>query len=738
MSITVTSSSPTIAEISGLLTIPYFEWTFDNARDNNTYIIGDNITDDMVSITHAGGTVTGTVTAEDNWTGPFYYKLRFTPDDTIFISDTTYTVELTDYPDGVYGSSATSSAPIADDYLPAPYIYQFTTKVGTFGGDMASTNAGGLVTQSVYDTAILFESTYGRNIGSQGGVCNNSQFIIEPDGSLRALVFNGINGVVLKSSLDNGYTWSDRDNLQDWNSRLLDDDARFNVYHVGAFGDGSRIAIVKINDSTVDEVSNVDSYTLVGGFGSTQYHWGSYNDATQFNTWYGDSDFDPTTGGLELIASGYYASDADGSTLYSVYCNNSNEMIVLGCNYDAQYVVRENYTYDAEAITIGTLAVKSWKDKLHIIYVANGKTKYISYNKQSGTQYSITSYGTFNDSSVVSSNEVVEPTLAIDSLGTLCVHYSLEDGTDQHAISDDSGETWTSTQNAFPSGYSTNIASVTNANDASNDVLGLSSGFLISAVFEKDGDGDLFTKEVSESEWRRVNSVDGNVIGGTFFKFTNEMTPHINNKESIRMAYQVGDNNALNGLGTLKSTVYQERVTNLAFSEEFTGTSYASDYIDYYEEGYKDANTELYIDKIADLGMNYSFTKYDPIERATVNGKSAYEDGITTELEALIDPGSYGFPTVAKNNEDFEEYIARDTRKMFYKPNTFLDRIFVLNNAGTLKRTIWTVRIMGNDYEIAQIVPRWLDGNIMYYEANLYVMGPSNDPFSKVILPSES
>jgi hypothetical protein len=204
------------------------------------------------------------------------------------------------------------------------------------------------------------------------------------------------------------------------------------------------------------------------------------------------------------------------------------------------------------------------------------------------------------------------------------------------------------------------------------------------------------------------------------------------------MAYQVGYHNNIEGLGTIPTTIYQERITNNAFPVVNNLSTYTKDNIDFYASGYISDTTRLYNDKIDELGMSYVFKKYNPLPDSSLNGISGYDLGEEFEHVATIDPGSYGFPTVARSDEDFEQYIARDTRKIFYKADAFLERKFVLNRAGKLKRTIWTVKIMGNEYELAQIVPRWLDGSIMYYEANLYVIGPSNDPFSKIILPNET
>ena len=44
----------------------------------------------------------------------------------------------------------------------------------------------------------------------------------------------------------------------------------------------------------------------------------------------------------------------------------------------------------------------------------------------------------------------------------------------------------------------------------------------------------------------------------------------------------------------------------------------------------------------------------------------------------------------------------------------------------------------GNQYEVTQVVPKFIDNQIAYYKANMYVVGPSNNPFTKITLPSET
>lgn len=239
--------------------------------------------------------------------------------------------------------------------------------------------------------------------------------------------------------------------------------------------------------------------------------------------------------------------------------------------------------------------------------------------------------------------------------------------------------------------------------------------------------------------WKKVNSVEGNILGAKFFKYMAETIPNFGDYSDIRIAYQLGSTNNNDGEDTVSSTIFQERLTNNAYPITYSGVSPLDSNIDFYNtSGYVNEKTNLYMNKFDKVGMDYTFSRFDPIAECKINGRAGYNLTDTYVSQAVIDPGSSSFASVPNNNADFQDYIERDTRKLFFKPNLYLSRNFVLNLGGYLKRTIWTVRILGNDYEIAQIIPRFLDGYIMFYEANLYVIGPSNNPFNKAILPSET
>ena len=160
--------------------------------------------------------------------------------------------------------------------------------------------------------------------------------------------------------------------------------------------------------------------------------------------------------------------------------------------------------------------------------------------------------------------------------------------------------------------------------------------------------------------------------------------------------------------------------------------------INYYENTIVGNFTKSYIDAFDRIGSSVKVSQFEPLVGATDTGRTGYSDPIVTTTKVLVDPQTYNFPTINKEEPYFTQYIERDIRKIFFKPNFFIGRNYIKNDGGFIKRSVWTIKYMGNDYEISQVVPRFINNEICFYEANAYVIGPSNDPFRKLTLPSES
>ena len=600
------------------------------------------------------------------------------------------------------------------------------------------------INQRVFDTAIQSRTICSRAIGQNQSNGNNQYFLIDPDGTLYSEVLLAFNKAMLKTSTDNGFTWT---------NQVLS----YPASRVSGTAEGPCIAVF---------VDGTNYYFL---YCSANSIWYSIGDT--LDSWYGEVSVKYGTF-TDQVNQNFFASTGDADNLvYMGYFNATMtlKMIGLDLGRDINNVIQDFAGYSGVASSPMVSGVLALKSKDAIVYTVAAKTVppdtlvYIPYTKKQGN-----GTGSFGTSVQIASGTLTaapsgacsfkDVAIDVDASKNIGITYSISNPvtaiSGYYAMSNDAGATWKSVYNAPPNGYSGYVDYMTGKLSTCNDIIGGYSGsFLLSSVYMQNGSGSLFVKEVpsivveptgvaglrtSINPWIKVNSVNDKVLGGKFFKYMNEKVPNFGDKSAIRIAYQVGEVNHKDGQDTVYSRVYHERLSNLAYPLQYSGTAFTKDNIDYYASGYIDVNTQLYIDKITDLGMTYSFSRYDPVQTSQITGRGSYGSPTTFESEACVDPGSYGFATVARNNADFSEYMERDTRKIFYKPNLYLSREFILNDGGYLKRTIWTIRIMGNDYELAQIVPRFLDGKIIYYEANLYVVGPSNDPFSKVILPSET
>ena len=117
---------------------------------------------------------------------------------------------------------------------------------------------------------------------------------------------------------------------------------------------------------------------------------------------------------------------------------------------------------------------------------------------------------------------------------------------------------------------------------------------------------------------------------------------------------------------------------------------------------------------------------------------SAYDVAQYIYIPIFIQEINYDFPIGNNNTQTQEKYIEQDIRKIHIPPNYHLSRTFIVNNGNYLKRTVWILTYGGNQYEVSQVVPKFIDNQIAYYTANAYVVGPSRNPFSRTILPSET
>lgn len=369
--------------------------------------------------------------------------------------------------------------------------------------------------------------------------------------------------------------------------------------------------------------------------------------------------------------------------------------------------------------------------------------------------------------------------ISIDGLDTLCIAYANRDtsaGTAAltYATSIDAGATWDVNTVARETGYSVYVEPVNSLPAMYVDMIaGQQGGFVITYCEKEDDDGKghTFVRLLTTSDNGATYTLgdqkeigtkyDGrHVVGGHFFRPTVAKLHDIREPGLVRIAYTVDEGDAGDGIqDIIPVTIGQELLDEVAYPSQLTTDtgSYAldtagagqllvsfvivgspQDNVDFYAAGMTGDQTTKYMNAFKKVGTNGRLLRYEPDTSNVMNDRSAYTTPTETRKFVLFDPVSYGFPTPQITAAGADAWIERDTRKIYLPPDIHLARTFVVNTGGYLKRTVWLIEHNGNKYELSQVVPRFISNQICYYEANAYVVGPSRDPFSRTVLPSET
>lgn len=160
------------------------------------------------------------------------------------------------------------------------------------------------------------------------------------------------------------------------------------------------------------------------------------------------------------------------------------------------------------------------------------------------------------------------------------------------------------------------------------------------------------------------------------------------------------------------------------------------DNVDFYAEGLTGEITKKYESAFNRFGTSIYIEQYEPIQESVLADKSSYSLENVFYVKAFFQDINYGFP--APVNESFDSYMERDLRKLHLPPDFHISRTFLINDGNKLRRSVWLAKFGGNLYELSQVVPKFVDNQIAYYTVNAYVVGPSRNPFTRTILPSET
>lgn len=367
--------------------------------------------------------------------------------------------------------------------------------------------------------------------------------------------------------------------------------------------------------------------------------------------------------------------------------------------------------------------------------------------------------------------------IARDGHDSLLIAWAEETGTSpsiavKFTVSNDGGTSWAAVESIdYSAGHSGFTDAPTGQLSARLSVLGGIGGYMLTYTRNNTNgvpktyvrklsteDGNTYTLEDEQEIATQSAEATEHVAGARFFQPPATRLLDITDPGHIRVGFQVGQGNS-----TIQADTTPVRVAQELLSESAYPTTLSSDVggyvidplssnqilvtvqvlagptadVDYFALGVTGGTTDRYVAAFNRVGTEMRLLKYSPVESSHMNDRSAYSAPDEYVTKAVIAPTTYDLP-VAQGNETFTSYIERDIRSMHLPPDFHLERELILNRGNFLKRTVWTVFFDGNEYELTQVVPYFLNNEICYYSANAYVIGPSRNPFSRTILPSET
>lgn len=349
------------------------------------------------------------------------------------------------------------------------------------------------------------------------------------------------------------------------------------------------------------------------------------------------------------------------------------------------------------------------------------------------------------------SGRLADPGIAVDGTKTLaivCSHNpsgnSDRNGNDlQLFTSYDTGATWASGIVPRPTGTSGYI-DLTQGNPISRcSIIGdRVSGFMIGGIFEQNSSSDVYVTEFDgynwpiASDWKRANSdTDDRVTGYQFFRPNNGTLNDIRNKASLRLAYQIGHGNQETGEDSIQTQIRSERLTNVAFPTGNVNLTTTASHVDYYASGMIGGNTSKYASAFELAQTGFTVYRYEPIENVNITDRGAYTLEDTFIASGFFDP-------VARSQATRETTIAETDEELFagtlyLGPSGFLPVNFIRNRGNFVKKTEYIFKYQDKKYSIFSMTPRFLNDEITHWECQTTIIGPTFNPFTRVIYPSE-
>jgi len=593
------------------------------------------------------------------------------------------------------------------------------------------------------------------------------RFVRCANGDLFALIATSTSTAFLYKSVDNGYSW---EQVKDSDSIGVDMFAAYNVTHADLQvipiadriyviisqtngGDETNAALMMMMIDPSDTTNIGGHYNVVKAGASNQPAWGRFTTCSN------------NYGTYIIVIETTDAANPEGD-LTCISFRHDITFNEFGQPSSAAYDVTD-WTQENTYTWLPVFSAVAEDDNtVHVIVEAkntvgdNNYFYYVQYDGIAGTwgtPVQVTQTGATGGAGNV---EAYDVGLARDSYGTLAFVASRRRSSEYvYGYSTDDGANWTTGELTAPTSASDYVDAMSSLECHHPDILASSDGgFLIGTTWDSSSVPTPYLYQLTTSDGSTytlgtpVQALDETsaVPWLAFFKPEGNTNMSLDRPEMVRVAYQKYEGTAEQD----RTEHYHQLLEDYAFAEaeEYTVDTASTgqvvvginilggvtDNIDYYDEGVIGDHTTSYLNSFEDKGTYVIFRQYEPLSNSRMSDVTAYEDPVVQAAQVFIDPEQYDFPAPQIESADLADWIEQDIRRIHIPPNFFLSRTWVTNEGNHKKRTVWTVELTGNEYEVTQVVPRFVRGQIVFYEANLYVIGPSRNPFTREILPSET
>jgi hypothetical protein len=398
-------------------------------------------------------------------------------------------------------------------------------------------------------------------------------------------------------------------------------------------------------------------------------------------------------------------------------------------------------------------------------------TKFVSYDETDGwgTPVTISNFGDTN-------KNMRDPSIAYDGYGNLCALWSrLDTSTDevviQYAISTDSGATWSVSNLTRTDGNTPFVDQATTDPGGRTQIIGgADGGWMFSYTETRNSYARTYVRRLTTSDGSSytlgdeqeiaINHPNANIVGAHFFlPCSHARLMDIRDPGLVRVGFTKGDGSSTLQTDETPVSFEQECLFASAYPSVIASetTTYTQDTADddsvlvsfeilggpdenrdYYTLGVTGTFTERYLRAFDHIGNQVRLIKFEPDSNNWMDDRSAFGSPTEYNSKCIITPITYEMPSPELSGTEHTNYIEQDVRTIYLPPDIHLSRTFLVNKGGYLKRTVWLIYFDGNEYELSQVVPFFIKNQICYYSANAYVVGPSRDPFSRTILPSET